>query len=107
MDSIDSITNYPQSNSANSTVILVIGDTSHEAAEWARKHLGNRHLWRAVDTAYPVEEDNIIEVFILDGVNVDKKTRSHLSVAQTVQTNGAMTLDYYNRHSDADPYRAS
>ena len=68
-DDIEQVVNYPRSDE-KSPVILVIGNTAHEAAEWARKYLGKAHYWQAVDADYPVEGTRSIATFILDGTDV-------------------------------------
>lgn len=72
-DDIEQVVNYPRSDE-KSPVILVIGNTAHEAAEWARKYLGKAHYWQAVDADYPVEGIRSIATFILNGTDVDDDT---------------------------------
>lgn len=73
-DDFDSITNYPvTTGEPTRAVILVIGKTAHEAAEWARWHLGGASTWKAVDPNSPVEGLRIITAFVLRDVTIPEE----------------------------------
>lgn len=90
---IELIESFPGKIEDDALVIVVVGRTAEEAAEWARRKLGKAHYWLAVDLDYSLEGIRCVQVLYLNDIAGEAAAASANNAMDsiTLSTGGATT----------------